>query len=87
MGTCLPSHYAETSLFTESLQYTECSAVKPTNFASVFRSYSEQKISYKLWVDSALLSLYGPKLLFALFMVLLTKKPIMIATAMIQEEK
>jgi hypothetical protein len=63
-----------------ALTYTGCSAVKPTDFASVFRRlFWAQKNSYKTWVDSASLSQCGPKWLFALVMMLSTKTPIMIA--------
>jgi hypothetical protein len=41
--------------------------------------HAKQKISYKPWVDSASLSRYGPKWLFALVMVLSTRTPIIIA--------
>jgi hypothetical protein len=43
--------------------------------------YYKQKIAHKPWVDSASLSWYGPKWLFALVMLLLTKTPIMIAVS------
>jgi hypothetical protein len=40
---------------------------------------SQKKISHIPWVDSASLLQYGPKLLFALVMMLSTKAPIMIS--------